>query len=123
MGVRLVSIPRQSELAYEPSDWAGALVVVEAGEVELECASGARACFATGSVLFFDGLGLRAVRNAGCEPALLSATTRRCQQSSAQRRIYATSEASRSEEEETSMKRVVIQDKSSPTKRHATRGS
>ena len=95
MGVRLVSIPRQSELAYEPSDWAGALVVVEAGEVELECRGGASACFATGSVLFFEGLGLRAVRNTGDEPALLSAVTRRCQQSSAQHRICATSAASR----------------------------
>ena len=94
MDVRLVSIPRQSELAYEPSEWAGALVVVEAGEVELECRGGASACFATGSVLFFEGLGLRAVRNAGDEPALLSAVTRRCQQSSAQRRISATSAAS-----------------------------
>ena len=94
MDMRLVSIPRQSELAYEPSEWAGALVVVEAGEVELECRGGASACFATGSVLFFEGLGLRAVRNAGDEPALLSAVTRRCQQSSAQRRICATSAAS-----------------------------
>jgi hypothetical protein len=93
MDVRLVSIPRQSELAYEPSEWAGTLVVVEAGEVELECRGGASACFGTGSVLFFEGLGLRAVRNAGDEPALLSAVTRRCQQSSAQRRIWATSAA------------------------------
>lgn len=95
MDVRLVSIPRHSELAYEPSEWAGALVVVEAGEVELECRGGASACFATGSVLFFEGLGPRAVRNPGEEPALLSAVTRRSQQSSAQRRICATSAVSR----------------------------
>lgn len=35
--VRLVSIPAQSEMADEPSEWAGAVVVVEAGEIELEC--------------------------------------------------------------------------------------
>jgi hypothetical protein len=37
LAVRLVSIPAHSEMAGEPSEWGGAVVVVEAGEVELEC--------------------------------------------------------------------------------------
>jgi hypothetical protein len=37
LAVRLVSIPAHSEMADEPSEWAGAVVVVEAGEIELEC--------------------------------------------------------------------------------------
>jgi hypothetical protein len=77
MDLRAVSIPAHGEVAYEPADWAGALVVVEAGEIELECCGGTSARFAAGSLLFFDGLGLRAVRNSRGEPALLSAVSRR----------------------------------------------
>ena len=76
MAVRTVSIPAHTDLVYEPSEWTRALVIVEAGEVELECHTGARARFGAGSVLFFDGLPLRAVRNAACGPALLSAVSR-----------------------------------------------
>ena len=87
MDVRLVSIPREGRLTYEPSQWAGALVIVEAGEIELECRNGAGACFGAGSVLFLEGLGLSAVRNAGDEPALLSAVARtRCLRGTAGRR-------------------------------------
>ena len=77
MEVRVVAIPGHCELEYEPAEWAGSLVVVEAGEIELECRSGRSAFFDAGSVLFFDGLGLRAVRNNGGEPVLLSAVSRR----------------------------------------------
>jgi hypothetical protein len=79
MAVRMVSIRAYGELAYEPSAWTGALVVVEAGEVELECHSGDCARFGEGAVLFLEGLPLRAVRNTGRGPALLSAASRRCQ--------------------------------------------
>jgi hypothetical protein len=75
--VRLVSIPAHSEMPYEPFRWSGALVVVEAGEIELECARGTSARFGAGAVLFFDGLGLRAVRNDTAEPALLAVAARR----------------------------------------------
>lgn len=74
--LEVVSIPAHGKLAYEPSQWADALVVVEAGEIELECAGGARAVFGPGSVLFFDGLGLRTIRNVGRETVLLSAVSR-----------------------------------------------
>ena len=74
--VRLVSIPAHGGLAYDPAEWTGALVIAEAGEVELECLNGDRARFGEGSVLFFEGLSLCAVRNAGREPALLTAVSR-----------------------------------------------
>ena len=77
MDLRLVSIPGHGELAYKPAEWAGSLVVVEEGEIEIECRSGSSACFRAGSVLFFDGLRLHAVRNNGVETVLLSAVSRR----------------------------------------------
>jgi hypothetical protein len=55
------------------SEWAGALVVVETGPIELECLSGSRA---SGAVLFFDSLPLRTLRNRQWQPAVLSSLTR-----------------------------------------------
>ena len=77
MDLRMVSIPAHTQLVCEPVEWAGALVVVEAGELELECRGGTSGCFAAGSVLFFDGLGLHAVRNSSHETALVCVVTRR----------------------------------------------
>jgi hypothetical protein len=79
LAVRRVTIPGHGEMAYEPSEWAGALVIVEAGEIELECVRGECARFRAGAVLVFEGLRLRAVRNRSTEPALLSAASRRHQ--------------------------------------------
>jgi quercetin dioxygenase-like cupin family protein len=93
MAVRLMSIAAQGEVAYEPSDWIGALVVVETGEIELECHSGACARFGEGSVLFFEGLPLRTIRNAGREPALLSTVSRCGQDPRAQRSVSVVSDA------------------------------
>jgi hypothetical protein len=53
-----VTIPAASERAYVHREWAGALVVVETGQIEVECLSGRRASFASGAVLFFDSLPL-----------------------------------------------------------------
>ena len=76
MDLRVVTIPAHSQLVYDPGEWAGALVVVEEGEIELECCRGTSTCFGAGSVLFFDGLELRAVRNSGAETVQLSAVSR-----------------------------------------------
>jgi hypothetical protein len=73
---RLVTIAQRSERPYDESEWAGALIVVEQGELELECLGGTRSCFATGSVLCFQRLGLRRLRNLGDEPLLLTAISR-----------------------------------------------
>jgi hypothetical protein len=74
---REVTIACMSERAYDEGEWAGAVVVVEEGELELECRGGSRSRFASGSVLFFASLGLRTLRNPGDAPVLLTAVTRR----------------------------------------------
>lgn len=76
MDLRIVSIPVHHELTYEPAEWAGSLVVVEAGEIELECHGGTSARFGAGSILCFDCITLRSVRNSGAETAWLSAVSR-----------------------------------------------
>jgi hypothetical protein len=73
---RVVTIARRSERPYDESEWSGAFVVVEEGELELECLGGTRSCFASGSVLCFQRLGLRTLRNLGDEPVLLTAISR-----------------------------------------------
>ena len=56
--------------------WRGAIVVIAAGEVELCLDDGSRGRFTTGSVLWFDGLPLRALRNPGDAPATVVAVAR-----------------------------------------------
>lgn len=72
----VVRIPAGGALPYVPTDWAGALVTVAAGTVELCGGSGRRYRFATGAVLFLDGLGLRALHNPGACDAVLVALAR-----------------------------------------------
>jgi hypothetical protein len=50
---------------YRESDWAGAVVVVLSGRLQLECRSGERACFDEGAVLFLAGIDLRRITNPG----------------------------------------------------------
>jgi quercetin dioxygenase-like cupin family protein len=75
--VREVVIAAGDELPYDRADWDDALVVVDAGEIELECVLGGRARFQLGDILCLAGLSLRTLRNPGDEPALLVAVTRR----------------------------------------------
>jgi glyoxylate utilization-related uncharacterized protein len=74
---RVVTIEPGALLPYVESDWRGALVVVEAGEVELECREGSHRRFSCGDVLWLTGLGLVAVHNRGEVPAVLVAVSRR----------------------------------------------
>jgi hypothetical protein len=62
--------------AYVEADWRDALVVVEEGEVELECLGGSRRTFCRGDVLCLAGLPLRALHNRGDVPAVLVAVAR-----------------------------------------------
>ncbi|MBA2533395.1 MAG: hypothetical protein H0V21_00120 [Rubrobacter sp.] len=66
----------------------GALVVVERGEIELECERGTRRRFGRGSVLWVSGLPLRALRNSGRGPALLVAVSRRLADERLGRSVY-----------------------------------
>jgi hypothetical protein len=62
--------------AYREAEWRDALVVVEEGEIELECVGGSRRTFCRGDVLCLAGLPLRALHNRGAAPAVLVAVAR-----------------------------------------------
>ena len=61
---------------YRDADWWDALVVVEHGEIELECTKGGRRKFVEGAVLWLVGLPLVALHNTGSDPVLMSAVWR-----------------------------------------------
>ena len=63
--------------AYDPLEWQDALVVIEHGDVELECLSGICRSFGTGDVLWLAGLPVQALHNHGNAPAVLVAVRRR----------------------------------------------
>jgi hypothetical protein len=69
--------PSGCERAYDETDWQDAIVVVERGEIEVECLGGSRRRFESGDVLWLIGLPFRTVRNRGREGALLVAVSRR----------------------------------------------
>jgi len=62
--------------SFLTAEWADALVVVEHGELEIECGSGRCARFPSGSVLTFAGLPIRYLHNRSTTPVVLSAVTR-----------------------------------------------
>lgn len=74
--LRGIDIAPGAARAYEEEEWRDALVVVERGEVELECANGTRCRFRHGAVLCLVGIPVSAVHNRGSEPALLVAVSR-----------------------------------------------
>lgn len=74
--VRVVEIPPGGERPYDGTEWHDALVVVDRGEVELDCRDGSRPRFAGGAVLWLGGLPVRALRNPGPAPAVLVAVSR-----------------------------------------------
>jgi hypothetical protein len=75
--LRVVAVAPGHERSYDEAEWRGALVVVERGEIELECLAGNRLSCGAGSVLWLVGLPLRALHNRGPETAVLAAVTKR----------------------------------------------
>ena len=73
------------ELVLEPgeerptsaSEWAGAIVLVERGCMEVECRAGGRGSFQAGELLALGWLPLRTLRNRGNEAVELVAVRRR----------------------------------------------
>ena len=61
---------------FREEDWDDALVVVERGEVELECKAGIRRRFPPGAVMWLQGMDLHALHNPGEQPTVLSAVSR-----------------------------------------------
>jgi hypothetical protein len=73
---RAVAVAPSCALHYDATEWEGALVVVEEGEIELEWLGGSCHKFQRGDVIWLYGLRLRALHNNSREPALLVAVTR-----------------------------------------------
>jgi hypothetical protein len=59
-----------------PSEWADSLVIVLAGELDVQCHSGQRARFPAGAILTLAGLPVRTLHNPRSEPLVLYAVTR-----------------------------------------------
>jgi hypothetical protein len=74
--LRVVAIEPGCRRPYDPAEWRGALVVVERGEIALECRSGARWRFEEGTVMSLAGLPIRALCNERAATVLLSALSR-----------------------------------------------
>ncbi len=74
--LKVVTLQPGSEQPYREADWLDAIVIVERGEIELECTAGGRRQFQQGAILWFVGLPLRTLRNRGDEPTVLAAVSR-----------------------------------------------
>jgi hypothetical protein len=75
--LREISVAPGGARAYDEAEWRDALVILERGEIELECLTGSRCRFKHGAVLWLTGLPRRALNNGGREPALLVTVSRR----------------------------------------------
>jgi hypothetical protein len=73
---RVVTIAPGGARPYDEAEWRDALVLIEQGHVDLECAAGGHRTFGRGDMLWFDGLSLRTLRNRGDGPAVLVAISR-----------------------------------------------
>jgi len=74
--LRTLTVPPGTSIDYRPVDWLDTLVVVEVGELEVECRSGTCTSFQEGAVLSFAQLEPRHLRNGGSGPLVLSAISR-----------------------------------------------
>jgi len=64
----------------DPDDWAGALVLVDRGRLEVDCALGGRHTFDAGDLLVLGRLPLRSLHNPGDGPVRLVAVRRHGEQ-------------------------------------------
>ena len=64
-------------LPTRPAEWAGCLVLVERGTIEVNCEAGGSGSFATGDLIALDWLPLRTLHNPGPDEACLLAVHRR----------------------------------------------
>lgn len=73
---RVIMIASGRSRLYDAAEWRDAIVVVEGGEIHVECRAGRHRRFRRGDVLCLAGLPLRALHNRGSEPAVLMAVSR-----------------------------------------------
>jgi hypothetical protein len=74
--VRVVAVGPGEEHVYDEAEWRDAIVLVQRGEIELRGVSGAARGFGPGALIWLEGVPLRALHNAGSEPAVLLAIAR-----------------------------------------------
>ena len=74
--IRTVTLAPGATRPYDEAEWRGALVIVESGEIDVECVRGGHRVFSGGALLWLYGLPLRAIHNRGPEPAVIIAVTR-----------------------------------------------
>ena len=70
LGATVMDLAADREVAFRHDEWCQALVIVQCGSLQLHCCSGRTATFGAGSILYFEGLPLRAISARG-GPALL----------------------------------------------------
>ena len=75
-GRRVVVVPPGEAMPYDPGSWEDAIVFVLAGEIDVQCSSGAGHQFQQGDILWFTGLSVRSLRNDGPVPTRLLAIWR-----------------------------------------------
>lgn len=71
-----LAIPPGIAWPSEPSEWAGALVLIEQGSLDVECVAGGTERFLSGDLLALGWLPIRTLRNRGTEEVLLLAVRR-----------------------------------------------
>jgi len=74
---RATTLPAGASLPYDRADWVDAIVVVEAGEVDLACTKGGRRRFGVGALLPLEVLPLVAIENPGVDDLVLVSIRRR----------------------------------------------
>jgi len=75
-GRRVVGVPPGEAVPFDPRTWEDAIVFVLAGEIDVQCSSGAGHRFQQGDILWFTGLSVRSLRNGGSAPVRLLAIWR-----------------------------------------------
>jgi uncharacterized pyridoxamine 5'-phosphate oxidase family protein len=74
---RVISIAPGDVRPYDESEWRDSLVIVEAGEIALECTRGGRTTFRAGDVLWLVDIPVVRMCNDGVQPAVIVAVSRR----------------------------------------------
>lgn len=74
---RVVILLEGDAVTYRSDEWHEALIVLEEGEIEIECLTGHRITFKQGGVFCLNRLKARLLRNIGPGAAVLVAVSRR----------------------------------------------
>lgn len=74
---RTVAIEPGQSRSLDDDEWRDTIVVVERGELEIECHGGSHQRFVRGDVLWLVGLSVRELHNRGRQPVVLLAVRRR----------------------------------------------